>query len=105
MLQCSKKLASLTSAQLRQSGDSALVKVYHYSHAMRILQASSHKKGQLVLPFWSCPSYRQVLNCASQHSDWRRWVAALLGRFLPKLRAAGNSGLFSWVVSSRRAIA
>ena len=32
-----------------------------------------------------------------QHGDWRRWVAALLGRFLPKLRAAGNSGLFSWV--------
>src|SRR6478609_644918 len=26
---------------------------------------------------------------------WRRLIAALLGRFLPKLRAAGNSGLFS----------
>jgi hypothetical protein len=29
-----------------------------------------------------------------QHNDWRRGAAALLGRFLPKLRAAGNSGLF-----------
>jgi hypothetical protein len=34
-------------------------------------------------------------NCAVQHGDWRCRVAALLGRFLPKLRAAGNSGLFS----------
>ena len=36
-----------------------------------------------------------TLFLALQHGDWRRGVAALLGRFLPKLRAVGNSGLFS----------
>jgi hypothetical protein len=54
MLQCSKKLASLTSAQLRQSRTAALVWVRCYSHVMRILQVSSHKKGSkscpLILP-------------------------------------------------------
>ncbi len=30
-----------------------------------------------------------------QHGDWRRSVAALLGRFLPKLRATRKGGLFS----------
>ena len=34
------------------------------------------------------------LTIAVQHGDWRRRVAALLGRFLPKLRAARKGGLF-----------
>ena len=95
MLQCSKKMTLWNTAPLRRSRNAALVLIPRYSHVMRILQACRHKKGQLKLPFWPCPSYRQVLNSALQHSDWRRCVAALLGRFLPKLRAAGNSGLFS----------
>jgi hypothetical protein len=31
---------------------------------------------------------------AVRYGDWRRPIAALLGRFLPKLRAARKGGLF-----------
>jgi hypothetical protein len=42
---------------------------------------------------------------AVQHGDWRRSVAALLGRFLPKLRAARKGGLFSWCAPYAGAVA
>jgi hypothetical protein len=69
--------------------DPALQPCHAYFASMQ-LQKRAAKAGLLTLL-----SLTQVLNCAVQHGDWRRRVAALLGRFLPKLRAAGNSGLFS----------
>jgi hypothetical protein len=57
-------------------------------------QCSNNKNGQVCCPIYACPMFRRELYFALQHGDWRRYVAALLGRFLPKLRAAGNSGLF-----------
>jgi hypothetical protein len=39
--------------------------------------------------------------CCIAISRWRRGIAALLGRFLPKLRAAGNSGLFSCLKTAK----
>jgi len=50
-----------------------------------------------MLPVCACLWFMQELYFAVQHGDWRRGAAALLGRFLPKLRAARKSGLFSWV--------
>ena len=38
---------------------------------------------------------QRSINCCSAVWRWRRRIAALLGRFLPELRAAGDSGLFS----------
>ena len=34
-------------------------------------------------PVWACRTEGRTLDCAMQHRDWRRGVAALLGRFLP----------------------
>ncbi len=48
------------------------------------------------------PLFRQGLNCAVQHGNWRCGAAALLGCFLPKLRAARKGGLFSREGSSSR---
>jgi hypothetical protein len=58
--------------------------------------AAAIKKGSraalLCLPFEQANPIFAV-----RYGDWRRSIAALLGRFLPKLRAARESGLFSWV--------
>ena len=59
-----------------------------------IIQATRREKGQHLANLGSCLTIRQFLNCAMQHGDWRRRVAALLGRFLPKLGLLATAALF-----------
>ncbi len=56
------------------------------------------QKWAAMLPFCACLLFRQELYFAVQHGDWRRGVAALLGRFLPKLRAAFERPFFLGVL-------
>ena len=53
----------------------------------------SRKKEQPCRPF-ELASCALRLNYCSAIWRWRRPIAALLGRFLPKLRAARKGGLF-----------
>jgi hypothetical protein len=52
------------------------------------------QKWAAMLPFLSCISFRYELIIASQHSDWRRSVAALLGRFLPNFGPLETAAFF-----------
>jgi hypothetical protein len=52
------------------------------------------QKWAVMLPFFSCISFRYELIIASQHSDWRRSVAALLGRFLPNFGPLETAAFF-----------
>ena len=61
---------------------------------MHIPHARSHKKGQLCCPLRPWRLFRRELDCAVRYGDWRRRLAALLGRFLPKLRAAFERPFF-----------
>jgi hypothetical protein len=66
-----------------------------YRYALAACQQP--QKRAVMLPVCACLWFRQELSFAVQHGDWRRSVAALLGRFLPKLRATRKGGLFSFL--------
>jgi hypothetical protein len=62
---------------------------------MQPLHDSSNKNEQLCCPFSlaQCSGMNYILQCSTAIGV--AVLLALLGRFLPKLRAAGDSGLFS----------
>ncbi len=60
----------------------------------QVLTQMADANKRAAISGFACPSFQHELLCASQQSDWRRSVAALLGHLLPELRAALESGLF-----------